>query len=132
MIVFADTSYFIALVNADDEAHEEAARYTAAFAGEIITTEWVLNEFANFLAKPPNRQLFVSMLHGLRDDPRVVIVSASEATFGAGATLYAQRLDKEWSITDCISFLVMKNRGIKDALTKDHHFEQDGFQCLLK
>jgi predicted nucleic acid-binding protein len=107
-------------------------RYTADFAGEIVTTEWVLNEFANFLAKPPNRQLFVSMIQELRADPRVVIVAASEATFEAGFTLYSARLDKEWSLTDCVSFLVMKDRGINDALTKDHHFEQAGFHCLLK
>ena len=52
MSVFADTSYFIALVNPDDDAHEDAVRYTADFTGEIVTTECVLNEFANFLAKP--------------------------------------------------------------------------------
>ncbi len=80
MTVFADTSYFIALVNGDAEMHEEAARHTADFTGEVVTTEWVLNEFANFLAKPPNRQLFVSIVRNLRDNPRVRIVPATNGT----------------------------------------------------
>jgi hypothetical protein len=131
MTVFADTSYLIALVNGGDEAHEDATGYTAGFDGRIVTTDWVLVEFANFLSKPPNRELFMAMLQELRDDARVTIVSAANATFDMGAALYANRLDKQWSITDCISFAVMKDQGIEHALTKDHHFEQAGFNRLL-
>ncbi|MDB5356955.1 MAG: nucleic acid-binding protein [Phycisphaerales bacterium] len=124
---FADTSYFIALVSPDDEAHAEATRYTADFDGVMVTTEWVLNEFANFLTRPPNRQLFLAMLADLRADPRVVIVKTTDATFEDGIALYGERFDKEWSVTDCISFVVMERERITDALTKDHQ----GFRRLL-
>src|SRR5688572_2216688 len=71
---FADTSYYIALVSADDAAHELAAEYTDTFDGSIVTTAWVVNELANHLSKPPNRALFVEMLQDMRSDARVTIV----------------------------------------------------------
>lgn len=129
---FADTSYYIALVSADDNAHELASAYTAAFDGSIVTTSWVLNELANHLAKAPNRELFLEMLQDLRADRRVSIVPMTQELFDRGVELYAGRPDKEWSVTDCISFLVMRELGITDALTADHHFEQAGFIALLK
>lgn len=129
---FADTSYYVALLSADDEAHERAATYTASFDGSIITTAWILNELANHLAKPPNRELFLEILREPRADDRVSIVPMDQELFDRGVALYGERLDKEWSVTDCISFIVMREQGVTDALTGDHHFEQVGFTALLK
>jgi predicted nucleic acid-binding protein len=129
---FADTSYYVALVNPDDELHERASAFTLAFDGQVVTTAWVLNELANHLAKPPNRQLFLEMLSSMQNDRRVTIVPMAQGTFARGVTLYGQRLDKEWSVTDCISFLVMEELGLTDALTADHHFAQAGFNVVLK
>ena len=89
-------------------------------------------ELANTLAAPVNRDLFMEWLKDLRSSPHVVIIPASHQLFERGVNLYADLPDKGWSLTDCISFLVMRDRGIVDALTADHHFEQAGFRTLLK
>ena len=72
------------------------------------------------------------MLDDLRKNPDVQVVPANDALFDEGVQLFANRLDKEWSLTDCISFVVMEQNGLTEALTGDHHFEQAGFVALLK
>jgi hypothetical protein len=72
------------------------------------------------------------LLVDIENDPRVHIVSPSDEQFRRGKELYARRSDKEWSLTDCISFLVMQEHALTEALTADHHFEQAGFAILLK
>jgi len=96
-----------------------------------LTTEAILTEFANSLTKPQWRQLAVDTIYDLRNDPDVKIISVSSDLFSKGLKLYSERLDKEWSLTDCISFEVMKERKLSNALTTDHHFEQAGFRALL-
>ena len=130
--IFADTSYYLALANSSDQHHRAAYQYTKDFAGTFMTTAWVLTELANFLSHPANRSMFLSLLRDLRDDPRVTIVPPSEEVFERGLDLYARRSDKDWSLTDCISFVVMKQFGLITALTTDHHFEQAGFTSPLK
>jgi predicted nucleic acid-binding protein len=73
----------------------------------------------------------VALIDRLRSDPSLTIVPTSELLFGRGLQLYSARQDKEWSLTDCISFIVMEEYGIHDALTGDHHFEQAGFHAVL-
>lgn len=68
----------------------------------------------------------------MRNDPDVTVIRVNADLFDAGLQLFADRLDKYWSLTDCISFVVMLREGITDALTGDHHFEQAGFRALLK
>jgi len=130
--VFADTSYFLALLNPSDELHQHALQRTGELQDSIVTTEWVLTEVANFLRSPENRPLFLALLDDLRDAPRAKIERASGDSFDKGVALYRERKDKEWSLTDCISFVVMRENKIKEALTGDHHFEQAGFVVLLK
>lgn len=131
-VVFADTFYCLALVNADDNRHEVAHAYTADFHGNMITTVWVLTELADALAQPATRPAFLQVLAQLRTDPDVSIEPPSAEVLESGLRLYAQRPDKAWSLTDCISFVVMQRLRISEALTGDHRFEQAGFVALSK
>jgi len=130
--VFADTSYYIALTNPNDEYAGAACEYTRGFGGFLVTTAWVLTEVANHLRHAPNRQLVLSLFADLRDDRRVTIVPPTLEFFDRGLDLYRDRPDKDWSLTDCISFVVMQQRGMTEALTGDRHFEQAGFTALLR
>ncbi len=130
--VFADTVYYLALTNPRDQYAALATRFTAGFAGAFVTTAWVLSEVANSLARGPDRALFLDLYHDLADDRRVTIVPPAQNLFEQGIELYAQRADKEWSLTDCISFIVMREYGLTDALTADHHYQQAGFTVLLQ
>jgi hypothetical protein len=130
--MFADTFYYLAVINADDAAHDRAIRASDRMSGQMVTTAWVLTEVADALAAPERRADFLALWETLRRDPEVTMVPASEDLFEAGVDLYARRPDKDWSLTDCISFVVMRDRGITEALTGDHHFEQAGFVALLK
>ncbi len=130
---FADTAYYIALLNQSDEGHQSAMDVTRSFAGKTVTTSAVLQELGNYLAQPEaNRELFVNIVRELRLDPTVEIVHVDQRLWEAGLGLFAARPDKKWSITDCISFVVMNELTIEDALTTDHHFEQAGFRLLLR
>ncbi|NLF08841.1 MAG: type II toxin-antitoxin system VapC family toxin [Pirellulaceae bacterium] len=129
--VFADTSYYLALVNPRDQYHSAACRWTADFAGTSLTTSWVIVELANAMSSTDNRPFFLSLLRDLQTDDRVKIVPPNNELFQRGLELYSRRSDKSWSLTDCISFLVMEERGVKEAATSDHHFTQAGFKALI-
>jgi predicted nucleic acid-binding protein len=131
MARFAGTSYYVALVNPHDEHHEAAQVLTEELEGSIITTDWVLTELGNFLCKGKNRLLFLSLLTDLRDDPSVLIISYDQLLYQLGLDLFARRPDKNWALTDCVSFVVMEQQHLHEALTTDHHFEQAGFRKLL-
>jgi uncharacterized protein len=128
---FVDTFFYLALILEDDQYHARAVAASASRRGRFLTTAWVLTEVADALCEPPQRRLFTELLALLRSDPNTEIVAADEAVFDRGADLYAHRPDKAWSLTDCISFVVMTERGLTEALTGDHHFEQAGFRALL-
>lgn len=130
--LLADTSFFVAYLNARDEHHAIAVEWMHASTEPIVTTEWVLAELGNFLAEGPNRRLFGSLVRALVTEERMEIVPADHESFLNGLTLYARRPDQSWSLVDCISFCLMKTRKLKDALTADHHFQQAGFTVLLK
>jgi len=100
--------------------------------GSIITTEYVLIEVGNWLARSGDRHVFLELMKEIRADRRTAVVPGSSALFERGLDLYARRPDKDWSLTDCISFVVMREHCLADALTGDHHFEQAGFRILLK
>lgn len=130
--VFADSFYYLAMLNPDDAAHVRALQVSQHVEGRVVTTAWVLTEVGDALAAPAHRPGFLQLLAALRDDPEVTIVPAQQELFEAGIDLYSRRSDKEWSLTDCISFVVMQEQGITEALTGDRHFEQAGFRALLK
>ncbi|MFL5245104.1 MAG: type II toxin-antitoxin system VapC family toxin [Gemmataceae bacterium] len=130
--VFADTDYFIAQFNSSDISFEKAVAFTDTFVGRMVTTDWVIVELADAFARPPNRERFVALYQQLTTLAALAIVPAERALLLDGLALYAERPDKEWSLTDCISFVVMKQQGILEAATADRHFEQAGFVALLK
>ncbi len=130
--VFADSYYFFALINRNEPRHSEAVAFSSSFRGEILLTSWIITELADGLCRGPARQTFVGLYHDLQSRRGIVIVPPSEALQAEGMQLYSQRLDKDWSLTDCISFVVMQREGIAEALTGDRHFEQAGFVPLLK
>jgi predicted nucleic acid-binding protein len=129
--VFADTFYYLALLDETDLFHEEAVALTLDGQWSVVTTLWVLVELANALAVPPNRRLFCQFETALRRRTDVTVVPPRRDVFDAGLALYRNRPDKEWSLTDCISFVVMQRQGITDVLTGDHHFRQAGFTPLF-
>jgi uncharacterized protein len=98
----------------------------------MVTTAWVLTEVANFMRRPHERQAYSELVETLQASADVVFLRSEHDHWQRGFELYTDRYDKEWSLTDCISFAVMTDREIIDALTADHHFEQAGFNALLK
>jgi predicted nucleic acid-binding protein len=130
--VFADTFHYLALVDRDANQRRQAERISRDLSSQVVTTAWVLTEVANALAEPPFRAICRRMFAVLRSDPGTTIVPASADLFDRGWDFYARREDKSWSLTDCISFVVMRQEKIDHALTGDHHFEQARFTAMLK
>ncbi|GDY09227.1 hypothetical protein LBMAG52_27130 [Planctomycetia bacterium] len=130
--VFADSFYFFALLNDRDPAHPRALEFLQSYRGRLLTTGWILTEVADGLANPVNRNSFLTTFNLLKSEPNVTIVECSAVLQEVGIDLYRERPDKHWSLTDCISFVVMQREGIFEALTGDKHFEQAGFVALLK
>ena len=129
--IFGDTYYFLAVGNDRDQGHQRAVQYAASYRGRIVTTEWVLTEVADALSSPALRERFLNLLELIDDDENWVVVEASHDLFQRGVTLFSQRPDKSWSLTDCISFVVMQDQGLSETLTADRHFKQAGFVCLM-
>ncbi len=131
---FVDTVAWIALVNTRDSLQEQAKDVFGNLRRQnyqFITTEFVLLEFANALSAPEFRRKASNFIEGLQKMIDVEIISASSDLFALGFELYKTRLDKEWSMVDCSSFIIMKEMNISEAFTEDHHFEQAGFIKLL-
>ena len=133
--LFLDSAYVIALAQATDEHHARAVRMAALLAERstpLVTTRAVLLEVGAALARTKVRHGAVSLISSLQNSPRVEIVPLTEEISAQGWKLFCERLDKEWSWADCISFVVMGERGLTKALTSDQHFEQAGFTALLR
>ena len=133
--IFLDTAYAIALSVESDTHHERAVEISEELESKnipLVTTRAVLLEIGNALSKRRYRQAAVELLDALEQDPQVKIESLSEELYQQAFALFSSRPDKEWGIVDCISFVVMDERGIIEALTTDEHFEQAGFRPLLR
>ncbi len=130
--VFADSFYFIAVLNAWDQHHRAATEIARTLKATMVTTRWVLVETADAFREPWPRQRTFQFLSDLGMSPRCQIVPADEEWYQRGLALYGARPDKAWSLTDCISMEVMREMGLTEALTGDHHFEQAGFRALLR
>jgi hypothetical protein len=130
--LFADTSYFVALVVCSDNNHPAAAAWARSSHRALCTTEYVLAETGNFLSRPAWRRSFVDLYTRLKTDSQATIVPASSVLFDRGVELFGSRTDQSWSVVDCLSFVAMRDRGITEALSFDRHFEQAGFSLVLK
>lgn len=124
--VFADTFYFVAILNPCDQHHAAVRSETFTNRFRIVTTTWVLVETANALRKQPIRGLVRRLIARILSDATVQVV-ADPVWFDCGLDLFGRRPDKDWSLTDCISFAVMTQRRMTHALTGDRHFAQAGF-----
>lgn len=134
--VFVDTAAWIALLNSRDTYHLPARQIMERLRQQkaaLTTTEFVLLEVADALSNPPIRSQTVTFVDSLLElqAPALKIVSISRSLWLEGWSLYKQRPDKEWGLTDCTSFVVMNLEQITQAFTSDHHFEQAGFINLL-
>jgi predicted nucleic acid-binding protein len=128
---FADTFFFVALLDRTDARHTDVAAMLESSNDFLVTTRWVLTEVANTFCDTHLRTPVAAWLRHIEKDPDMVIVRANDELYEQGLQLYAARPDKGWSLTDCISFVVMKEREITEALTADHHFEQAGFRRVF-
>lgn len=129
---FADTWFYIALLDRDDQHHERVVRFLAENDVMFVTTRWVLAETGNALGSTSLRIQVTDLLNDLEHDPSTVIVKSSDELYRQGLALFSARADKLWSLTDCISFSAMAAHGISAALTGDRHFDQAGFNAEFR
>ncbi len=133
--VFLDTSYSIAAAVGKDEFHARARELSIQIRADdikIITTQAVILEIGNALFKLKYRQAAIEIIQFLNSDPNTSVISLTNEIYEAAFELFCSRPDKEWGLVDCISFIVMRERGIEAALTADEHFVQAGFRALLR
>lgn len=133
--VFADTGYWIALLNPRDELHQKAIATTRDYSpNQIVTSEMVLTEFLNSFSEygPRLRQAAARAVATLRETAQVDIVPQTSQLFEKALKRYRDVTDKSWSLTDCASFLIMEEWRLTIALSHDRHFSQAGFQTLLR
>lgn len=132
--VFADTFYWIALTNPADRHAQDASRLDDLLLGAAVyTTEEVLSEVLTFFAGDSwLRDRAVATVREILSDPAVLVIPQSHESFLSGFDFYAARLDKGYSLTDCISMQTMRREGLTHVLTNDRHFEQEGFLALFR
>jgi predicted nucleic acid-binding protein len=129
--VVANTYYFLGLVNRRDKAHQKCVAFSQSSDRPVVTTTWVLLELGDALRRGHNRAVFLALLEDIANDPDTTVIPAEQTLFERALELYHARPDKEWSLTDRTSFVVMQEQGLTDALTSDRHFEQAGFAALV-
>lgn len=122
--VFADTFYWIALINPGDRFAQEVQRFDDLLSGgSVYTTEEVLVEVLTFFAADTWLRIrAVETVREILSDPAVHVIPQSHESFLSGFDLYAARPDKGYSLTDCISMQTMRREGLTQVLTNDRHF----------
>ena len=133
--VFADTLFWIAILNPKDSCAEAARKAEDSLGeGRIVTTDEVLTEFLAGLSNRGKslRLQAAKMVRAILENPNVNVVPQSHDSFLNGVDLYEQRCDKSYSLTDCISMTTMRSESLTEVLTNDHHFEQESFTILMR
>jgi predicted nucleic acid-binding protein len=131
---YLDTAYIYALLNTRDQWHARAKQWEQLLAKQrrpLLTSEFVLIEIADGLAQLRFRQHAVLTIEELRSSALVEVIAVTPEIVREAEILYREREDKEWGLTDCISFKIMQQRQLLDALTCDEHFAQAGFRAML-
>ena len=132
--IFADSFYWIALANPADQWHQAARAFSQINQEAVlVTTDEVLVEFLNYFAESGEhtRGVITQMCQQVMNHPDIIVLAQTRGSFLEGFSLYQVRLDKGYSLTDCISMSAMRGRNIAKVLTHDHHFEKEGFTILL-
>jgi predicted nucleic acid-binding protein len=135
VILFADTSYWVALVHGNDPQRPAVVAWQRRVLAEqikLVTTEAVLWETLNSLAAARSRELAFRLYQQAHNSSHITVVGFDAELCNQAVQLYASRDDKDWGVIDCLSFAVMRLHGIDQALTADRHFEQAGFLALLR
>ena len=131
-ITFLDTSYVVALINKTDEFHQRANDLVEEYEdAPLVVTDSVLLEIGNSLAREYKSEA-VAIIEEFIASRDVTIVRLDEILFDKAFDLYKQYSDKKWGLVDCVSFVVMRERNVIDALTHDHHFVQAGFRAVMR
>lgn len=132
--VFVDSLYWVAVVNPNDQWHEPALAARARLGDvKLVTTQDMLGEFLTGLSRGGKtiRDIATQTVRQIAADPSIDVVHSSWQRFELGVQLYGQRLDKAYSVQDCVAMNVMRERDITEVLTHDRHFEQEGFNILI-
>lgn len=132
--VFVDTSAWLALINESDADHTKAKAIRDKLLQvkkRFFVTNYIIVEIANSLCKVRWRSRAIKLINAIRETEHIEVVEIDKELSEEAWEMYSTRTDKEWSFTDCTSFVVMKKYGIRDAFTNDHHFEQSGFEVLI-
>ena len=132
--IFADSFYWIALVNPTDASHQTVLGFSqTSLDSVLVTTDEVLSEFLNYFsaAGERKRRIVGTMVEETMNHSRIMVLPQTRDSLLSGFALYKARGDKGYSLTDCISMTTMRERNIREVLTHDHHFEQEGFILLL-
>jgi uncharacterized protein len=133
--VFVDSQYWIAIVKPEDPWKNAANQAKTSLGHAILfTTDEVLSEFLATLSKcgPCMRAAAVKMVRAIMENTNVRVIQQTRDGFLKGLARYDNRKDKQYSLTDCISMNVMESNSLTEALTNDHHFEQEGFSVLMQ
>jgi uncharacterized protein len=129
--VFADASFYFALSSPSDKWHNAAVTFLMGPDVKKLTSDFILVELGALMCRGKARVHFEALVERIREDKGTEVVPASRELLNAGLELFKSRSDKDWSLTDCISFAIMHEHQLSDALTSDHHFSQAGFNALL-
>jgi len=132
MKIFIDTSFVIATTNARDRHYRKARELAASLKTmQFLTTEVVLIEIGNSFARG-FREDATAIINEFLNSENVEVVRLTQDLFEKAFGLYQSHRDKDWGLGDCISFVAMRQAGVQDALTHDHHFVQAGFHALMR
>jgi predicted nucleic acid-binding protein len=134
-VIFADAVYWIAITNPRDALHRRAIEIAEQLGvHRIVTSEMVCVELLNILSGHGShfRRAAARLVQRLIDSSDIEVVPQTTALFRESLSVYRDRLDKNWSLTDCASFVIMDQRQIVEVLTYDQHFVQMGYRALLR
>lgn len=131
-MILADTGFFLALAQPRDSLHQRASQWARVIAEPLTVTDHIIWETVNALSAVADRPKAHALVRHIRNSGAYTLIPATTLLMDAGLKLHESRLDKSWSLTDCVSFVVMADRGITQALAHDHHFEQAGYLSLLR